>query len=360
MSLSDSVWTDPRCTVLDLPRGMRGPFVDDGNGGILTARGNQVQTSADGGKTWSAPRTMYDGPGPGIPGGGLLQRTKDGVIVYVFNDSSTVRWKWLTEQGEPAANIRIDVWSVRSLDGGKTWVDRQLVQAGYCGGLITMIQASSGEIVVPVQDMYREPGRNVTQTYVSPDDGASWTRSNTIDLGGNGDHDGAYEATLTELRDGRLWMLIRTNWDRFWEAFSDDAGRSWRTIRPSNIDMSSTPGYITRLSSGRLALVWNRLYPRGLTYYARIRGRFSATPTVFQRDEMSIAFSEDDGCTWTPSQVIAKADPGAKPLVLDDGEEINMQGLSYPLLFERAPGEIWVTTNFQGHLRVSLREAEFL
>ena len=132
MSLSNRVWTDPRCTVLDLPMGMRGPFVDDGNGGILTTRGNQVQTSADGGKTWFKPCTLYDGPGPGVPGGGLLQRTRDGVIVYVFTDSSTFRWKWLTEQGEPAANIRIDVWSVRSLDGGKTWVDRQLVRAGYC------------------------------------------------------------------------------------------------------------------------------------------------------------------------------------------------------------------------------------
>ena len=75
-------------------------------------------------------------------------------------------------------------------------------------------------------------------------------------------------------------------------------------------------------------------------------GRLSATPTVFQREEMSIAFSEDDGATWTDSQVIAKANPGAKPLVLDDGEEINMAGLSYPLLFERSPAEIWIPTTF--------------
>ena len=124
--------------------------------------------------------------------------------------------------------------------------------------------------------------------------------------------------------------------------------------------MSSTPGYITRLESGRLALVWNRLYPRGLTYYARRMGKFSATPTVSQREELSIAFSEDDGQSWTQSQVIAKTSPGAKPLVLDDGQEVNMQGLSYPLVYERVPGEIWVSTSFQGHLRVSLQEKGFL
>jgi len=33
------------------------------------------------------------------------------------------------------------------------------------------------------------------------------SRSNLIDVGGHGDHDGALEPTLTELRDGRLWML---------------------------------------------------------------------------------------------------------------------------------------------------------
>ena len=358
--MNNGIWTDPRCTVLDLPMGMRGPFVNLDDGAILTVRANHVRTSDNGGATWSEPRVLYDGPAPGVPGGGLLQMTEAGIIIYVYNDQSTRRWKWLTEDGEPAANARTDTWSIRSLDGGETWVDRQLVQDGYCGGLITMTQASSGEVIIPIQDLRRNPGRHVTQTYVSSNDGASWTCSNTIDLGGNGDHDGAYEATLVELQDGRIWMLIRTNWDRFWEAYSEDKGRSWRTIRPSNIDMSSTPGYVKRLASGRLVLVWTPLYPRGLSYYHRRVGRHSATPAVFQREEMAISFSEDDGGTWTAPQVIAKADPGAKPLVLGDGEEISMEGLSYPLLFERTPGEIWVTTNFQGHLRVSLKEGDFI
>ena len=71
------------------------------------------------------------------------------------------------------------------------------------------------------------------------------------------------EATVAELSNGRLLMLIRTNLDRFWEAYSDDGGRYWREIRPSQIDASSSPGYLIRLASGRLALVWNRLYPEG-------------------------------------------------------------------------------------------------
>ena len=72
---------------------------------------------------------------------------------------------------------------------------------------------------------------------------------NIIDLGGHGHHDGAMEPTMVELSDGRLWMLIRTNLDRFWSAFSSDQGLSWRVIRPSDIDTSSAPAAMARLAS---------------------------------------------------------------------------------------------------------------
>ena len=48
-------------------------------------------------------------------------------------------------------------------------------------------------------------------------------------------------------------VTVRTNLDRFWEAFSDD-GRYWREVRPSTIDASSSPGFVLRLASGRKVL----------------------------------------------------------------------------------------------------------
>ena len=47
-------------------------------------------------------------------------------------------------------------------------------------------------------------------------------------------------------------MLIRTNYDQFWTAYSSDKGRIWRDIRPSGIEASSAPGFLLRLKSGRL------------------------------------------------------------------------------------------------------------
>ena len=337
-------WLDPRCTVLPIDKG--GPFVEISDGSLMTIEGNATFESKDDGRTWSESHPICEEQGPGRPSGsGLLLKTCDGVIVYVYMDMETYKWAWDDAKRDAAEDVRLDVWAIRSLDEGKTWVDHQMIFEGYCGALITIIQTKSGHIVVPVQRLLRNPSRHGTCTYVSADTGKTWERSNIIDLGGHGHHDGAMEATLVELQNGRLWMLLRTNWDYFWEAYSDDHGLSWRVIKPTEIDASSAPGYLTRLTSGRLVLVWNRLYPQGKSDYPKRGGdcNLSQDSAGWHREELSIAFSEDDGRTWTEPAVIAR----------DKG------GLSYPYIFERRPGELWVTTWFQGKLRVSLREADF-
>ncbi len=87
-------------------------------------------------------------------------------------------------------------------------------------------------------------------------------------------------------------MLLRTGLDRFWEAYSDDGGL-WREIRPSPIDASSAPGYLLGLQSGRLAPVWNRLYPQGEDSYIRVALPWAERPMSVHREELSLAFSDD-------------------------------------------------------------------
>lgn len=332
-------WIHPKCSRLDLPPGLLGPFVLLGDGRILTIKNGDTTVSGDDGATWSEPRAGAD-----LPALGLMLRTRDGTLVLVYNDSSTFKWGWVDETSEPIANVRGDVWTMRSLDDGETWVDRQQILDGYCGGLIDIIETSAGDIVVPVPELLYNPGRHGTGAYVSADQGATWTHSNRVDLGGHGHHDGGDEGTLVELSDGRLLMLLRTSWDRFWEVFSDDGGRSWRTFRPSQIDASSAPGYLARLASGRIALVWNRLYPHGRNYHTRRGMQASSVPASNHREELSIAFSEDEGESWTWPQVFA----------VDRDNRI-----SYPKIFERRPGELWITTGFQGALQVKLMEDDF-
>jgi hypothetical protein len=138
-------------------------------------------------------------------------------------------------------------------------------------------------------------------------------------------------------------MLLRTNLDFLYQSFSEDRGHSWSNLSPTAIDASSAPAICKRLASGKLALVWNRLNLEGQTITERRGGELSDRPASWQRAELSMAFSNDDGKTWTKPIVIARQ-PGAF--------------LAYPYLLERRPGLLWITT-MQGGLRIQLKEADF-
>ena len=373
-------WLDPRCKELPLGKSLSagpsgvdaiGPVVELRDGRLLTVEGGATRNSNDDGNTWSKPKNIYDGPGPGIPGRGLLLKTRDGVLVLVYMDGSTAKWGWNSSQKVADVDVRLDVWSIRSLDDGETWSDRQMIAQGYCGDLINMIQTSSGQIVVPVMCMI-DRKRHATFTCVSADEGKTWRKGNIVDVGGNGDHDGSIEATVAELTDGRVLMLLRTSLDHFWEAYSDDSGRYWREAKPSLIDASSSPGHLIRLASGRLALVWNRLYPTtNDSWYSQERrsnwppdwkkkypdgpDRFPRTPphgdrsetaASWHHDELSLAFSDDDAKTWSEPIVIASKSP--------------YHELSYPFIFERRPGQLWIIVRDGNRLSFSLNESDFV
>jgi lysophospholipase L1-like esterase len=329
---------DPRCAFLMQGRAA-GSFVelDDGRLMALSSDDNgTVELSADDGKTWERIATMYEGEGPGR----LTQdyecqialKTRTGAIVWIYRDFENRHWAWDDQTGE-AVDPKLTVWSIRSLDEGKTWVDRQMIAGGYCGSLNDIIQTSTGEIVVPIQQYVPNPGRHCQHTWMSADDGKTWRKSNRIDIGGHGHHDGVFEGTLAELKDGRLMMLMRTPLDRFWLGYSFDGGRSWKQIQPTGIAASTAPGFLLRLASGRLALVWNPLPPDGtMRPLAELRagdkphGQGSELPAQSWRNSLQIALSGDEGQTWSQPATVALG-----------------PRLCYPQMWERSPGELWVS-----------------
>ena len=333
---------DPRCSRLDLPENVYARMVRLADGNILTVAGNTVMVSEDDGKSWCEKGPVYTGPPPGIPDGGLLLRTQNDWVVMIYVDTGSFIWNWNDETRSADQNAKLDVWAIRSPDGGKTWLDRQRIMEGYCGALISMIQMSRGAIVAPVQILLRNPDRHAMTSYMSEDDGLTWSHANIIDVGGNGHHDGAMEATIAELTNGSLLMLIRTNFDYFWESFSTDQGRSWRILQKTALDASSAPGYLLRLASGRLCLVWNRLQASDGAPPPRRSGQYSEAEASWFRDELSIAFSDDEAQSWTEPQIVATKDVRPHPC--------------YPSMFEHSPGLIWVAA---GTMKFSLKEADF-
>ncbi len=328
-------WVHPSLTHLTADR--RGPFLALQNGGLATVDDAGLRTSQDDGATWSAATPVCPGvPEPdGEPASHYLLQMRDGTLVLLYLSTIGKAFLWDGVTGEPEPGCRGEIWTTRSRDGGRTWTDHQCVLDGYNANFSGFIQTTTGRLVASVPHLVANPGRWVTCSLYSDDEGRNWVRSHLIDIGGRGHHDGALEPALVELMDGRLLMLIRTNLGRFWQAFSDDHGRTWRTIQPSAIEASSAPGVLTRLRSGRLLLVWNRATPANGgqpfgTASDRHDGQHTEFPASWFREELSLALSEDDARSWSQPVLIARQ-PGE---------------LCYPYLFERLPGEVWITAGF--------------
>jgi hypothetical protein len=263
------------------------------------------RVSADRGSSWGEERAVIHHPECKAVTPTYL-RAGDGTLWVFYLGFYKSAWK----DGNPDwTETRSDVWCARSEDDGETWQDPRIVFRGYSGATNGGIETASGHLVFPFSYDVDKPGRLVSACLVSADRGQTWELGKHVDLGGNGDHAGAMEPAVVELRDGRVWMLIRTTMGRFWQAYSTDSGLHWTGLGPSAIQSPSAPCYLTRLASGRLLLVWNDTMAR-----------------TKKRDTLSAALSEDDGATWTDPLECARA-----------GQ------VSYPYALEIAPGEILVS-----------------
>jgi hypothetical protein len=302
-------------------------------------------TSRDGGSTWtSRPLLGPESPCEPAPTGALVL-TRRGTLIVAFANLAERHWTW-DDTLKDAPGARLPCCAAASSDGGETWHHVQTLHDDWTGAVRDAIETRDGRVVVTSMKMLHDPGRHSVLTYVTDDDGETWGASNVIDLGGNGHHGGVTEGTLVELADGRLLQYIRTNWGQFWRSESRDGGLHWHPYGPSGVEASSAPGILKRLSSGRIALVWNRLYPEGRRDWPLKGGDGvrSATPVANHREELSISFSDDECETWSAPVVIARK-PGGE--------------ISYPAVFEPEPSVLWITCH-RWLFRVRLRESDFV
>jgi len=182
-------WVHPLCQ--PAPVDTNRPLVAQADGSLTALDVQGLRTSKDDGKTWSEPLAVCRGLHPTEPASSYLVKCKSGALVVVYLDCTTQSFTWDDKAGEPKDDCRLELWAIRSLDGGKTWIDRQRLLDGYNANFFGFIQTRKGRLVVSAEHLVRSPGRWVACSFSSDDDGKTWTRSNLIDLGGHGHHDGA-------------------------------------------------------------------------------------------------------------------------------------------------------------------------
>ncbi len=307
----------------------RALFLRDGR--FACVSDGKYLVSADEGRSWQPQAAIPPGHGPKVSGG-MLVEGDNGVLALIYSDAVGMKLE-RTPDNMPLPGARLQIWCVRSGDGGKTWTDHQRLIEGYCGAFIGAICTREGRLVVPLQELRYNPPRHVTIVFVSDDGGRTWRKSLDLDIGGNGMEDGGFEATVAERRDGSLLVLMRTTRESLWKAESRDGGFTWTAPTPTSLQASNSPAFLLTLRSGWLALVWNPLHPDGRPDWPRrVKPRYAEKPDSVYREELLLAFSNDGGASWTPPTVLAKQ-PGGR--------------LRYAYLFERRPGELWLALRGQ-------------
>ncbi|MFA6543301.1 MAG: exo-alpha-sialidase [Limisphaerales bacterium] len=317
-----------------LPSAHQGPFVTTAGGGVLCVDARNALSSADEGRTWTSTPMFREPNKFKISDERALLRTRDGVVIAAWMNGaerkSPAVWNW-GAKGADWRDFVLPIYVCRSLDEGKTWEEPVFLNKPWCGCIHSMIETSKGRIVLVGQEII-PAWRHATVMFVSDDKGKTWRRSNVLDYGvGAHDHAGSIEGTVIEHKDGSLHLLLRTESGFLWEATSHDGGLKWDDLKQSPIKSVTCCPQMNRLADGRIALLWNHP-PR------------HKPDSGSSREELSLAFSSDECATWSKPVVVAAA--------YGSGGRV-----SYPYLYERKPGELWITT-MQGGLRMKVNVAD--
>lgn len=313
-----------------LPDGTMKRFVSEGLGEDRYK--NYSLTSKDGGLTWGDQTFAYEGKRANLP---LLDRAGEYHLfpMEARNEGEGRR--------EIAVNYFIDVWHVRTSGGGAHWEPAQRIFEGYVGSLNCVLQLESGRILLPFASWIGgrpqgpPTGANVTTLVYSDDGGATWQRSPAeltapryTDFNGSGY--GACEPVLIELKDGRVYMLARTEAGRLYESFSRDGGIHWDPLKPSRFLGTDAPAALLRLPDGRVLLFWN-----GCEKPPRV-GRDGV---YGGRDVLHAAISDDECETWRGFREVYR-DPTRNESPPRTGD----RGTAYPMPYLAPDGKVLVMT----------------
>jgi len=300
-----------RMIIVRLPDGsLMGSFIRGMDGVQEVA----ARYSTDNGYTWSEPQTLLKLPKQGGTWGGpevLVDR--EGEVHLFF-----LKWDKVGTElpGEDEGVIEgylgghsgnwLNIWHTKSTDGRTKWRAPKLVWKGYTGALNSVIQMSNGRILLPFScttprswskrgpgvDEFTYTGYFDSTLIYSDDAGDTWHPADSLSVPTpNIGTYGAIEPVVLQLKDGRVWMLIRTQMGRFWESFSDDGAR-WSRPGPSNIISSDSPAGLVRLDDGRIVLLWNCCQRFPYAYGGR--------------HVLHAAVSDDEGKTWRGYREVAR------------------------------------------------------
>jgi len=234
-------------------------------------------------------------------------------------------------------NRHLNLWYCKTEDKQQRWTQPREIYDGYVGSIRGFIQLKNGRLIMAfakaVPGREQRPrsgvdlGWNEIISLYSDDNGATWERSdNAITIavdGSKATRYGGVEPSIIELRDGKIWMLIRTTKGNLYASYSNDSGQSWQSPQRTHFISSDSPADLLRLSDDRLVLLWS----------ANQRWDDAGSYAMGGREVLHGAISNDDGRTWKGFREVLTA-PVGRGLVRGD------RGTAYPSAEETAEKKV--------------------
>jgi sialidase-1 len=239
----------------------------------------ELMTSDDGGKSWSYPRVLLDGPIDDRDAG-VMETAKGSILVTTFTSlayepiltaaEKNDKWesdrlaRWKAVNARLSAERRkqdLGVWMIRSTDDGVTWSQRYdcLVDSPH-----GPIQLSDGRLLYAGKDLWRQGER--VGVCESTDDGQTWKWLAQIPVRDGDSHTEYHELHAVETEDGRIVCQIRNenkvNNNETLQCESSDGGKTWS--KPKSIGVWGLPSHLMRLADNRLLMTYgHRRQPLG-------------------------------------------------------------------------------------------------
>jgi predicted neuraminidase len=246
-----------------------------------------VASSDDDGATWSRPRLVID---PADRTDGLKMRT---LVGNLWTDPLGRLWLFY-DQAWTYFDGRAGNWAIVCKDPDADhpqWSTPQRIWHGCTLNKPTVL--ANGDWLLPIslwtRDHILDPrfsnahldldDLRMAHVFASCDQGKTWRRRGGIAV----PERRFDEHMFVELKDGRIWTLIRTNYGLA-ESFSSDQGRTWTEPQPSKIKHVRRGAriFLRRLTSGNLLLVKHGWIDEALTARSHLRAFISS----------------DEGKTW--------------------------------------------------------------
>lgn len=282
-----------------------------------------LRRSADGGRTWAAPRQIAH-RGPRLEGnprkktGGEREQTVNNPVAIVDRTTGAIEFLYCVNYAR--------CFAIRSTDDGVTWsapveitatfepyrrhYDWKVIATGPGHG----IQMKPGRLVVPIWLAYGgvgDHGPAAAGTIYSDDHGRTW-RAGDIAVPNAGEFNSPNETMLTELSDGRVMLVTRS---------ISKANRKIVTIGPNGATGWERPFFHDQLWEPRCmaSIVAHPARP-GLLLFSNPHTLPADPGGKSARENLSIKVSRDDGRTWPENKTLDAAPSAYSDLaVLADG-----------------------------------------